>query len=84
MRPTLTIELPDELYQHLFKWAQMEGRTPDALATEYLTNIIQRLANDPLLQLAGSVTSDVTDVCERHDEYIGQALFEEMRGQPDE
>ena len=35
---------------------------------------------DPLLALAGTLTSDVTDIGERHDEYIGQALLKEMRG----
>lgn len=34
---------------------------------------------DPLLALAGTLTSDVTNISERHDEYIGQALLEEMR-----
>jgi metal-responsive CopG/Arc/MetJ family transcriptional regulator len=30
--------------------------------------------DDPLLQLAGVFESDITDICERHDEYIGEAL----------
>ena len=34
---------------------------------------------DPLLALAGTLTSDATNISERHDEYIGQALLEEMR-----
>ena len=35
--------------------------------------------SDPLLALAGTLTSDGTNISERHDEYIGQALLEEMR-----
>ena len=34
---------------------------------------------DPLLALAGTLTSDATNISERHDEYIGRALLEEMR-----
>ncbi len=36
-------------------------------------------ADDPLLALLGSITCDVTDVSERHDEYIGQGLYDEIR-----
>ena len=39
-----------------------------------------RPERDPLLALAGTLTCDVTDIGERHDEYIGQALLKEMRG----
>ena len=39
-----------------------------------------RPERDPLLALAGTLTCDVTDIGERHDEYIGQALVKEMRG----
>ena len=35
--------------------------------------------SDPLLALAGTLTSDGTNISERHDEYIGQALLKEMR-----
>lgn len=35
--------------------------------------------SDPLLALAGTLTCEATDISERHDEYIGQALLEEMR-----
>ena len=64
MQHQLTIELPDELYQHLLKWSQQTGETPEAWATDWLTGTIQRLANDPLLQLAGTVESEVTNVSE--------------------
>ena len=36
--------------------------------------------SDPLLALAGTLTCDATNIGEKHDEYIGQALLEEMRG----
>mgnify|MGYP000515943231 CR=1 FL=1 len=34
--------------------------------------------NDPLFQLAGSITSKIPDLAENHDQYLGEALYEEM------
>src|SRR5574341_399935 len=34
--------------------------------------------DDPLLQLAGVLESDLNDVAERHDDYLGQQLLEEL------
>ena len=39
---------------------------------------------DPLLALAGTLQSDVTDLGERHDDYIAAALLAELRGDEDE
>ena len=39
---------------------------------------------DPLLRWAGAIDSEISDVAERHDYYIGQALYRELRGNPDE
>lgn len=39
---------------------------------------------DPLLALAGTLKSDVTDISERHDDYIAAALLAELRGDEDE
>ena len=39
---------------------------------------------DPLLALAGTLQSDVTDIGERHDDYIAAALLAELRGDEDE
>ena len=36
--------------------------------------------SDPLMALFGTIKTDINDVAERHDEYIGQALFDELRG----
>jgi len=40
-------------------------------------------ADDPLLQLAGTLECDVKDVAERHDYYIGTVLMKEPRGKDD-
>lgn len=40
----------------------------------WLENSVKQSANDSLLKLAGVFESDLTDVSEYHDEYIGKAL----------
>ena len=39
---------------------------------------------DPLLALAGTLKGSTTDMGERHDDYIGDALLAELRGDNDE
>ncbi len=41
-------------------------------------------ATTPLLALAGTLECDVTDISERHDEYIVDTLVTELRGNDDE
>ena len=40
--------------------------------------------SDPLLALIGTLECDVADISERHDDYIGDALIAELRGNDDE
>ena len=40
--------------------------------------------DDPLLALAGTLECEVTDIGERHDDYIGDALLEELQGNNEE
>lgn len=40
--------------------------------------------SDPLLALIGTLECDVPNIGERHDEYIGDALIAELRGDDDE
>lgn len=39
---------------------------------------------DPLLALAGTLECEITDIGERHDDYIGDTLIAELRGDNDE
>jgi hypothetical protein len=80
MGHTLKLEIPDELYEPLLQKAKATGQTLEELLTEWLSTAVQRLNNDPLLQLAGVFEAQVTDLSERHDSYIGQELAEELRG----
>lgn len=39
---------------------------------------------DPLLALAGTLACEVTDIGERHDDYIGDTVLAELREDNDE
>ena len=83
MTRTITLELPESLYASLTQRAEQQQSTPeqlilDSLATT-LGNGAQSVDDDPLIRLAGCITSDITDIAERHHEYLGQALLDELR-----
>jgi hypothetical protein len=83
MARSLTLEIPDDVYEPLRCQAKKSGRTPEDIATEWLAATIRRMAEDPLLQLAGTIESDITDVADRHDYYIGEQLLKELRADAD-
>ena len=75
------IDIADDVYQPLLERAQAVGRTPESLVSE----LISRSVNPPkpgelLRRWIGAIDSGVSDVAERHDEYIGQALYDELHG----
>ena len=83
MTKTLTITLPDALEQALAQTAVQNQTTPEqlilaALTQKFLPPSAPDLTNDPLFQLAGSITSNIPDLAENHDYYIGQAIYDEM------
>jgi hypothetical protein len=80
----ITINLPEPLQQTLIHQAAQTQTTPEQFIIQILTQTLipttppPDLTNDPLFQLAGSITSNIPDLAENHDYYIGQALYEEM------
>ena len=56
--------------------AEMRKIPPDRKSDTHGTN--------HFLSLLGTLACDVTDISERHDEYIGDALIAELRGNDDE
>jgi len=84
MSHSLTIDVPEDVFSYLNKLALQQGKTPEALAQELVSTAVQELEEDPLPRWAGAVDSEISDVAERHDYYIGQALYRELRGNPDE
>jgi hypothetical protein len=77
----LTITLSDALEQALAQTAAQSNQTPEDVILQVL---IQQLIPttpsevDPLMALFGSIQSDYPDLADRHDEYIGQSLINEM------
>jgi len=83
MSNTAALEVPQELYEALQAQAQKKGQEPDTLAIEWLTQAIQQasaIEDDPLIQLFGTLESDITDIAEQHDDYIGRELVHKLRG----
>lgn len=74
MAKTLTLEISDSIYQMLLKTAKQIGQTPEQVVLNWLESSVKQSTNDPLLKLAGIFDSDLTDISERHDEYIGKVL----------
>jgi hypothetical protein len=83
MRHILTIKIPEDIYLRLEKWASQQGTTPAALATDLVSRRVVELEQDPLMRWAGALDSKVSDAAERHDDYLGHALAEELRGRPE-
>jgi hypothetical protein len=74
MAKTLTLEIPDDVYEPILKRAAQIGQTPEQIISQWIENAVKQATTDPLLQLAGAFESEVSDISERHDEYIGQSL----------
>ena len=88
MGHTLTLELPEEVYQSLLQTAAQAGEPPEAVAVQLLTTATQRRAEDPLEPFIGAFNSEGSDWADRHDAYLGKAVRdtmhgEEREGQPD-
>ena len=79
MGHTLTLEVPDYVYNPLLKTAEQTGKKPEELAIQWLAVVVQTFANDPLEEFIGAFFSDIPDWADRHDKYLGQSLMEEMR-----
>ncbi len=75
MAYTLTLEVPNHVYKMLLEKASMAGKTPERVVLEWVEAATTEIDSDPLLSLAGVITSDKTDVSLHHDDYIGQELI---------
>jgi hypothetical protein len=76
----MTLEIPESVYQPLRASAEKAGRSPEEVVNAWLAKAVEALQQDPLLRWSGAFTAEVTDVADRHDDYLGQALLNELRG----
>jgi hypothetical protein len=73
---TITLELPQNIYEPLKKAAAKAGQSPQELITKLLGQTIKAFADDPLEEFIGAFRSDIPDWSENHDRYLGQELLE--------
>lgn len=79
MSHTLTIEVPDNLYEPLRRTAAQSGQSPEALVTQWISLAVQQQADDPLEQFIGAFPSQGSDWADRHDQYLGKAVADTMQ-----
>ena len=78
MGHSLVVDVSQEAFESLAKTAQQAGQTPEELAKLWLLADLRRIADDPLEKFIGAITSNVPDLGDRHDDYLGQALLAEL------
>lgn len=73
MERTLTLEMPEEVYESLRRKAEESGQPPESLAIELLAAAIQpRGEEDPLERFIGAVDGEGGEWADRHDDYLGR------------
>lgn len=81
MSKTLTITLSDTLEQALRQTAAQANQSTEELIVQLLSKTLMTAGeedSDPLVDLFGSIQSDVPDLADHHDAYIGQSMNEEL------
>ena len=81
MSRTLSVEVADWCYQALADLSRKEGKPPEDLGAQWLTAAVKLCSEDPVLKLSGIVDGETPDLSERHDEYLGDQLCNEMPNQ---
>jgi predicted transcriptional regulator len=75
MGHTLTLELPDDVYESLLQVAQEASQPPNAVAAQLLTAATQHLSEDPLERFIGAFDSRGSDWADRHDVHLGRSAI---------
>ena len=91
MEHILKLEVPEDLYSSLVQRASETGSTPERVVLGWLTREFsppkaktgRDAGDDALMALAGTLHSEIEDVAERHDYYIGQELMRDHRPKDD-
>ena len=83
MGHTLTLEIPEDLFESLRKIAEETGRTPEEIVIQSVTTHARQVADDPLAKWIGAFDSGVPDWADNHDKYIGESILRHMRNEKD-
>jgi hypothetical protein len=78
MGHTLTLDVPEEVYQALRQQAEHTGQLPETVAVQLLAIATQLQGEDPLEQFIGAFSSPGTDWADHHDTYLGQSVRDTM------
>jgi hypothetical protein len=84
MSYTLTLDIPEDVYEPLKRTAEQSGQSPEVLAVQWLTTAVQHLVEDPLEKFIGAFNSQGSDWADHHDQHLGQSVAETMRNTPSE
>ena len=79
MGHTLTLDIPEAVYQSLRHQAEQTGQMPEAIAVQLLATATQRQLDDPLEQFIGAFSSEGSDWADHHDIYLGKSARDTMR-----
>ena len=79
MSHTLTIEVPDNIYEPLRRTASQNGQSPEALVTQWISLAVQQLTDDPLEQFIGALHSQGSEWADHHDQYLGKTVADTMQ-----
>jgi hypothetical protein len=79
MSYTLTIEVPDSIYEPLQRTASQTGQSPEALITQWVSVAVKQFADDPLEQFIGALRSQGSDWADNHDQHLGKAIANTMQ-----
>lgn len=77
MRHTLTLEVPEGLYESLLEAAKQSGQPPEMLAIQWLAQVPQKDVDDPVEQFIGAFNSHGSDWIEKYDTYLGDAAMQQ-------
>jgi hypothetical protein len=79
MKRSLTLELPENVYEALVEKAKQAGRSPEAFAIQLLTAATQTVLDDQLEQFIGAFSRHGSDWADAHDKYLGWSVNEKLR-----
>ncbi|HVG19788.1 MAG TPA: hypothetical protein VNI02_12115 [Blastocatellia bacterium] len=79
MGRSLTLEIPEHVFESLQEIAKQTGRTPEEIILESVVTHAGLAADDSLEKWIGAFDSGLPDLGSRHHDYVGQSLLDEMR-----
>lgn len=82
MPATVTIVVSDEVLESLRQSAAAQGKTPEKVAADYLAKLTAKVPAGAVRRWAGAWASNVPDASLRHDDYLGQAIHQQLGAPP--